>query len=344
MSLHRKVLRLVTVAVVVIVLAEVGVRLLAPYLPEPKLYGDDSTAVKAAQLERVGDTDRCATVVVAGNSMARDDFVPSSMAPGLDDGVVVYNAALDAASPDLLARWLPDHVLPSTDPDLVVIGLSSFDLNDEARISRSALDSFSAAPLSRDDPFGDLQQPLVRHVALFRHRRELRDPVTVWSSLDRARRGVRESRPDPAGIAGVLDADGAGLSRRDLQYTASPGSDTLLRRELLNDFAIGGRQTSSLRRLLTDLGDSGVDVVLAVLPVTDDYIVAHPDGAADHDRFLGLVDEIAAEADVTRLDLHDWAEVDDFADTHHLAGAAADRLSADLPSLLTEAGVALPGC
>lgn len=341
---RTRVLRLVTAAAVVIIGAEIGARLIAPYLPEPMLYADESTAVKAVQLERLGDADRCATIVLAGNSMTRDDLVPSRMASGLEEGVAVYNAALDAASPELLTRWLPDHVLPAADPGLVVIGLSSFDLNDEARISSSALDSFDAAPLSRHDAFGRLQRPLLRHLALFRHRGELRNPVTVWSALDRARRRVREVRPDPDGIPGVLDADGAGLSRRGLHYTPAPGSDTLVRRELLNDFSIGGDQASNLRRLVSDLEDTGVDVVLAVLPVTDDYIAAHPDGAADHDRFLGLLDEIAADTDVTGLDLHDWAETEDFADTHHLAGAAADRLSADLPDLLTSAGVALPGC
>lgn len=341
---RRRVLRVVVAAVIVVGLAEMGARLLAPYLPAPELYGDESTAVKVAQMDRLADTRRCATVVVAGNSMARDDLVPARMAADLDAGVVVYNAALDAASPELLSRWLPDHVIPEADPDVVVIGLSSFDLNDGARISRSALESFDAAPLSRDDRFGRLQQPLLRHSALFRHRRELRNPVTVWESLDRARRGVRAPRPDPDGIPGILDADGAGLSRRDLRYTAAPGSDTLVRSELLNDFSVGGRQAASLRRLVAELEGSDVQVALAVLPVTADYIAAHPEGAIDHDRFLRLTEALASEAGVAHLDLHGWADEAEFADTHHLAGAGADRLSTAMPDLLTEAGVALPGC
>ena len=341
---RSRVLRVVGVAAVVLVVAEVGVRLLAPYLPEPMLYADESTAVKVAQLDRVGGADRCATVVVAGNSMARDDLVPSRMTAGLDDGVIVYNSALDAASPELLARWLPDHVVPEVDPDLVIIGLSSFDLNDSARISASALDGFDGAALTRDDFFGRLQQPLLRHLALFRHRQALRDPVTVWSSLGRARDGEREPRPEADGIPGVLDADGSGLSRRELRYDPALGSDTLLRTELLNDFTIGGRQADSLRGLITELQDSGTEVVLAVLPVTEDYVGAHPAGADDHDRFLELVEEIAVEADVPELDLHDWAETEDFADTHHLAGAAADRLSVEMAGLVTETGVALPAC
>jgi hypothetical protein len=341
---RRRLLIGTAIAAAVIVLAEVGTRLLAPYLPAPMLYADESTAVKARQLERLRDEDPCAAVVVAGNSMARDDLVPARMRPALPAGTTVYNAALDAASPELLGRWLPDHVLPAADPELVVLGISSFDLNDGARISASAVDSFSTAPLTRSDTFGRLQQPLLRNSALFRHRAELRDPAAVWSSIARAGRGDRAPRPDEAGIPGVLDADGAGLSRRDLRFAPGPGSDTLLRTELLNDYALGGRQTAGLRELLADLDQRDVAVALVVLPVTDDYVDAHPEGGADHDRFLATVEELAAEADVPLLDLHDWARAGDFADTHHLAGPAADRLSDELPDLLAEAGVALPSC
>jgi hypothetical protein len=343
MSRYRP-LRAAAVAVAVIAVAEIGARMLAPYLPPPMLYGDESTAVKVAQMDRVADRERCATIVLAGNSMARDDLVPSRMTPGLPPDVVVYNAALDAASPALLRQWLPGHVVPKTDPELVVIGLSSFDFNDGARISASALDSFEAAPLTRSDWFGRLQIPLVRNTALFRHRAELRDPVTLWSAVTDAIAGDRSLRPDAEGIPDVLDADGAGLSRRDLRYTPGPGSDTLLRRELLNDFHVGGDQASNLRAAITDLRGRDIEVALAVLPVTEDYVAAHPQGAADHDRFLALVDDIATEAGVAHLDLHDWAGTEDFADTHHLAGPAADRLSAELPELLRGSGVALPDC
>ena len=335
--------RILGVAVAVILVAEMGARLLAPYLPAPELYADQSTAVKAAQLDRLAETDRCATVIVAGNSMARDDLVPAQIASANED-VAVYNAALDAASPELLSRWIPDHVLTRADPDLVVLGLSSFDLNDEARISQSALESFRSAALTRDDSFGRWQQPLLRHLALFRHRRQLRDPVAVWSALSRALRGERETRPDPKGIPGVLGDDGAGLSRRDLTFASAPGSDALLRRELLNDFSIGGAQTDALRSLVDELEGDGVEVALTVLPVTDAYIAAHPDGTADYERFLAVVDDVASSEGVAVLDLHDWADPADFADTHHLAGPAADRLSAALPELLAGAGVALPSC
>ena len=126
---RSRIIRLSVAAVLVLVLAEFGARTLGPYLPAPDLYADQTTAVKVRQLDRLHDRARCATVVIAGNSMARDDLVPSAMGDGFDEGVAVYNASLDAASPTLLDRWIPDEVVPAADPDLIVIGLSSFDLS-----------------------------------------------------------------------------------------------------------------------------------------------------------------------------------------------------------------------
>lgn len=336
--------RLGAVAVVVLLLAELGTRALAPYLPAPELYADQTTAVKIRQLDRVADTPRCATVVVAGNSMARDDLVPSVMDDELDDGVVVYNAALDAAAPTLLEQWVPDNVLPKAKPDLVVIGLSSFDLNDNARISRSALASYRTAALTRDDVFGRLQQPLIRRVALFEHRAALRDPTTVWESFGRIVDGDRLPRPDADGIPGLLDAEGAGLSRRDLRYTPSPATASLLRTELLNDYDSGQDQVVALGRLLATLDEGGVDTALVLLPVTDDYVDAHPGGRAQFDEFVELARKVAATQGTPLVDLHDWGDDADFADTHHLAGAVADELSRELPARLEASGVALPAC
>jgi hypothetical protein len=322
----------------VLVLAEVGARAFSPYLPEPQLYADDTTTVKVAQLDALD----CVDLVFAGNSMTRDGLDPRRFAETDADERRTYNAALDAATPALLERWVLDEVDPRVDPDGVVLGLSSFDLNDEASIGASALDAFDNAPLTRDDLFGRLQAPLIEHLDLFRYRNELRDPQAVWDGLGRWRDGEQEPRLDASGIRGLIGPQGQGLSRQDLSYVPSPVTNRFDQSELLNDFHLGGTQTEAADDLLAGLADRKIDTAVVVLPVTQDYIDLHPEGAVQYDEFLTLAQQIAEDNAATFLDLHDFfadqGEAADtfFADTHHLNGMGANRLSRALPDLLPD--------
>lgn len=327
----RRVAVVVGVVVAVLVLAEVGARALAPHLPEPDLYTDDTTTVKVAQL----DERQCVDIVFAGNSMTRDGLVPEVFEAADPTGRSTYNAALDAATPALLERWVLDEVDPRVTPDGVVIGVSSFDLNDNAAIGRSALRAYDDAPLTRDDLFGRLQAPFIRSLALFEHRNELRDPQTLWAGLGDWWSDEDRPRLGPEGLDGLLGPDGEGLSRRDLRYEPSPLTDRFARSQLLNDFAIGGRQAEALADLVRELTERGVDVAVVALPVTDDYVDAHPDGAASHDEFLAVAEAVATDAGARFVDLHDRAPGDQwFADTHHLNATGAEALSALLPERL----------
>ena len=192
--------------VAVLVLAEVAARAVSPYLPEPPLWTDDTTTVKVAQLDALD----CADLVFAGNSMTRDGLDPVTFEAADPEERSTYNAALDAATPALQERWVLDEVDPRVTPDGVVLGVSSFDLNDEAAIGQTALGAYDAAPLSRDDLFGRLQAPFIRTSDLFRYRNEIRDPETLWDGLQAWRDGERQPRLGPEGIEGVLGPRGPG--------------------------------------------------------------------------------------------------------------------------------------
>jgi lysophospholipase L1-like esterase len=120
----------------------------------------------------------------------------------------------------------------------------------------------------------------------------------------------------------------------------SPATARFDQTELLNDFHLGGTQAAAAEELLAGLGDRGLDTAVVVLPVTQDYIDLHPEGAAQYEEFLALAEQIADETGATFLDLHDFfadqgADADTFfADTHHLNGVGANRLSRALPDLL----------
>ena len=335
----------ILIVVGLLVLAEVGARGLAPYVPEPLLWTDESTQVKVAQLDRIEDDEGCVDVAFVGNSMTRDAVDPATFSEADPQERSAYNAALDAATPALLERWALDEVVPRVDPGTVVVGVSSFDLNDNARIGETALDSYASATLSRDDLFGRLQAPLVERSALFEYRAELRDPKVLWESLGRLRRGEDEPRLSADGIDGVIGPDGEGLSRRQLRYVRAVSLQRFVQTELLNDFAVGGEQTDAARALLDGLRERGVEPVLVALPVTEDYVGLHPHGEADFARFLETAETLADETGATYVDAHDWAASDDlFADTHHLNGEGTTNFSLDLPRLLEEAGAGSPTC
>ncbi len=80
------------------------------------------------------------------------------------------------------------------------------------------------------------------------------------------------------------------------------------------------------------------------LPVTGEFLALHPGGIDDHAQFLDAMGSLAAELAVPWIDRHAAAGPELFADTHHLNGDGAARLSADLPAALDAAGVDARRC
>ncbi len=325
-------------ALAVVVAAEAGARVAAPLLPDPHLYGDSTTAAKVLQLDRL---EGCTDLVVAGNSMARDAFDP-----GVLDGATGYNAALDAASPALLDRWLTEEVLPRTHPAVVLVAVASLDLNTNSRAGAAARQAYDDAPATAGGFLGRLGALATRSSALVAHRRELTDPAQWGPALDHLRAGTRPSHLGPEGIEGLIGPQGQGLADQDLTYEPPPGP--VLRRfvteQLLNDFRIGDESVAALRRLVRDLRAQGTTVVLAALPVTADYVALHPGGAADFDAYRRTLASVAADEGLPLIDLHADAPVAEFADTHHLNRAGSVRFTRSLPDRLRAAGAPLRSC
>lgn len=339
---RRRLGALLIVAVLVVGSAEAATRWLEPALPRPAGWPDEATATKVAQLEDLEATG-CTDVVFVGNSMARDDLVPREFTAADPLDRAAYNASLDAASPELLRRWVDDEVLPATEPALVVIGVASFDLNDEASTPAAALRAWDEAPYTATGLDGTLEEAFTRHVALVRNRTALREPSTVVEAVGDRLAGERADRPDADGIDGVLAPDGHGLSRRSLEFTADPATIARLRGQFLTPFDLGGRQANALRQLVDDVTETGAAVAVVVLPVTDEYAEAHPDGRRDVDAFRRLLETALDGSAATIIDTPDSPPTA-FADTHHLDGGGADAFTAALPGLLDEAGVPARSC
>src|SRR5262245_7245351 len=333
MPATRRILLFVGVAAAVLVLAEGLTRVLAPALPAPDEWGDQSTAVKIAEMDALG----CADVVFAGNSVARDDFDPTTMAAA--GGPVGYNASLDAASPAQLARWLPDEVVPRLDPNVVVWAITSPDLNDAAPAGLAALRSYDESIGGRNDAVGRLQRPLFEHVDLVRYRETLADLPSLWHAIGQRLEGEDAERPSPEGIPDVIGPLGQGLSRRNLEYVPDdPVVTAFARDQLLAGYHVGGPQLDAAHDLIGDLQHPGVDVVLVMPPVTDEFVGLHPHGEDSFAEYRAAVASLATDTDTPVIDLTDYRDPSWFADTHHLNATGATAISAILTQQLQGTG------
>jgi hypothetical protein len=319
----RRVLVFAAVALAVFVLAEVGARVLGPYLPEPKEWSDQATQTKAAQIE---DLD-CVDVVFAGNSMARDGLDPEAFTKADPSGRSAYNAALDAATPDHLQQWLTNEVLPHTQPDSVVVALASFDLSSGNKAGPLALESYQNALQTRPDTTGRIQRWFADHLALVRYRNELRNPANIWRAMGDAAEGDEAPRAD-AEENKVIGPSGEGLSARPLTYTGPGPASRFLQTELLADYRLDPDQLSSAEDLIRALEQDGTEVTLLALPVTDDFVSLHPRGDEDFEEYLTQMEAIADAAGADFVDLsRERFDDDEFADTHHLNEAGVERLA-----------------
>ena len=337
---RRRLLLVVAAAAAVVLLAEGGARVLSPYLTEPARYGDDATAVKVAQMDARGDT--CTDVVLAGNSMGRDAFDPAAFQAADPARRRAYNASLDAASPELLESWVADEAVTRLRPTTVVLTLASLDVNASGPATRAALEAYEGAEQTRPDLIGRLGIAAGSVSDLVAYRTQLRDPAELRSAIERWQAGTPAPRPSTEGIDRVLGADGQGLSRRSLQYRGDPGAKLFTRQQLLAGWSLDPEQVDAATALIGDLRTQGIDVVLVVLPVTDDYVAQHPNGAADFATFLAAAEGIADDTGAPLVDLHDAAPIDRFADTHHLNEAGTEWFSAELATRLTTLGIDAP--
>jgi hypothetical protein len=338
MSTRRRRLILAAVAAVaVVLLAEGGARILAPYLAEPQRYGDDATAVKVAQMDARGDA--CTDLVLAGNSMGRDAFDPSAFQAADAEHRSAYNASLDAASPELLEQWVAGEVAPRLAPSTVVLTLASLDVNEAGPATRAALEAYEGAEQTRSDLMGRLGAAAGSISDLVSYRTQLRDPTELQAAFERLRTRTAAVRPSPAGIDHVIGPDGEGLSRRALHYGGEAGAKLFTREQLLKGWHLDDDQVAAATSLIAELRANGTEVVLVVLPVTDDYIDQHPNGATDFDAFLGAAHGIAETTGAPLIDLHDAGATELFADTHHLNGDGTAWFSVELASRLDALGL-----
>lgn len=233
-----------------------------------------------------------------------------------------YNLWWAGAGTDALDALADEIALELFDPEVIVIGISSRELND-GRISAnlSVLNDAKRALAWRRIAKNDLltRSEILggKSSALIRNRTDLRRPTNWVAWLGSS--GETE--------AVVMDETGRMLRYRERTEPIISEVDEIREAQALAGFALGGPQAAGLRRLLQTLEDRRV--VLVFVPTSNaDYAPLHPNGVDDILAARDLAESIASQANVEFVDATDMADDRSlFGDANHLNQRGSEMLT-----------------
>ena len=169
--------RVVLVALVVVAIAEIGVRVRAGLIEEPFEWYSRVVQSSVAEAELVRSVGIVSDILFVGTSMVRRDVQVEIIEDRLDEVNQAHNAALPAAQTPVVHRWLLEELVPRLEPTRVVWGVSSLDFNGNRL--ESTIDLYESARATRPGWVGSLDRGLGDLMALSHHRVALRNPVLL---------------------------------------------------------------------------------------------------------------------------------------------------------------------
>lgn len=313
------------VAVAVLALAEIAVGAGMARLDEPKAWPTPELQKKFAQIEGRPRAGRRPDVVLVGDSMMDAGGDPAALARELE-GEQVYNASIAGETLPVIADWTTRIVLPRLAPKVVVIGLSSNELNPSALAPESGVGAYRASRVvraaeGRGSPVDRADAFLRKHSMLYRYRSSLRHPFTG-------------EVVDPNVFDPELTADGQDLAFTKLGYLEKGGAaqaQAVIQGVIaaLRGFTVGLENITILQEMIRVSRARGARVLLVAMPVTADLIAAHPKGEADYAEAMEAFAGAASRSGATLLQPGVWP-TPLFADPVHLNGLGAAQFTAYL--------------
>jgi hypothetical protein len=316
----------------VVFAAELLARTYAPSLPvDPGMWPRIEIAQKLEQMRGLANSERDVHVVFAGSSM---------MAGGIDpvvfserSGTVGYNAAFAGPSLRTITPWVLDIVEPLLDPEVVVVGIQSRELNDGGPKHKVMYDKFVHSP-GYEQATSSIASRFVgtlEQLSYFlRYRRAFREPGELFAADGSEALAAAAVRHELGPLGRRNDSPGA--------YHATDRFIESLFDKTLAGFSVGGAELTALEELHAGLEAEGVELVLFNMPVTADYRSAHGDPEGDRSAYRAAIERFVEDAGVTLIDgERAFRGTEAFRDPMHLDVEArtqvAEALGAALGSL-----------
>lgn len=305
----------VLAAVVVLLIAEVGLRLVSGSLRPPVVWENPEADAKWRQMSTLAGSGGASTVFI-GSSLVGVGFDPSRVSAP-DDERPAYNAALLSSALGQQRLWLEHFVLPLLRPSTVVIGVSGRELN----ANDATLDLADALMLQAGEVRHALgteslveraDRWLRRLSYLARYREVLREPTELFD------RGPRTPE------AAITDL-GLTTAALDLEFTPFD-RERLERYGRIQYYELSELRLQQLRTMVESLTARGIEVVIVNMPVTAEAVAIYPRGPVDLEEYSARLEALAAEAGAAYLPTGVWP-TSLFADEWHVNGRGTAELT-----------------
>ncbi len=316
------------VAVVMLLIAEAGARVLGTRLADPD-WNVPELAAHINNVERITETEggEIDTLII-GSSSPGAGFDPVELAEVSDSVGIAYNGNLFGPSMGAIRLVAENVLLDETDPEVVILGITSRALNDnsldQSRMQDSLVTSVGWRRIEgTESSFDSLNQQAGKVSALVRYRPLLRDPETV------ARRLTSPVGPPVSDLGKLQSRDGK-------EYSLS-GEHSSQERSALDNWAIdsepshgGPSEMDELRSLIETIEGQGRRLIVVEMPVLEEpWWNLHPKPAENRADYEAAIDELVADTGIEYWDINAeeaWTETD-FGDPNHLNHIGAKRLS-----------------
>lgn len=332
---RRRVPRVIAGALICLLTAEGAVRLLESRLPDPPDWFSPPAARLVREMDVAQSRGLAGGLTVTGSSTAGRGLVPSVLARGTSDSLPARSVALGGGGQTTLQeRWLLEEVVPRIHPKSVVWGVSSLDFNRGRRLE--SIGRYNRSRATRSGPLGSADRALARISAIARNRAGLRDPYVMSKVLSGSneRRTLRTRvRDDAVTFAFEEPALSPARLARMQRLEARYARDVQLR-----NFAVGRAEVKAFRRTLRSLRRSRTRAAVVLMPVTQQYIEAHPHGTRDFDRWVRVVTHAARDEHVPLIDATKAMPASAFRDIEHLKRARSAEFTAKVRDQLIAAG------
>ena len=312
--------QVVAVMVAVLLASELAARAIEPFVPTTGGWPTAQIAAKVEQMTALAATNDIDVVFLGSSSM--DQGVNPLTFNSTSNGLVSYNASLNGLTMRSLELWALEVVLPTLDPEVVVIGVTTRELNDGTSAQRGLHDELATSrglDEFRSEGGIHLISKAEDFSALLRIREGLRRPLSVVLRLLGDDMGEVSSLPGPFGQRIP--------EQRDYTYDFSERWRQEWTTNDMRDFAMGGLEYEALQRTVTDMRNQGRHVFLISMPVSSDYVTVQPGGLASLSQLQGLLSTVAKTNNAMTLEPAASFDNEDFRDPAHLNAIAAEEFA-----------------